>query len=120
MNDKDLLAKVERGEGLTVEEVVRFQQLVKPVKHTYGKYGALAKQFLEEHRIGELLAMTDVPAFLHGIDRQADEMYEYLYEKLSKSERFKRTGDFLTDLRRQTELQHEIEQEILNELIYSL
>ena len=41
ISDKQLLAKVEVDEGLTLEEVKRYQQLVKPVKQVYGKYGTL-------------------------------------------------------------------------------
>ncbi len=32
MTDKELLQKVENGEGLTVPEIKRYQQLVKPQK----------------------------------------------------------------------------------------
>ena len=41
MNDQEILAKAERNEGLTVEEIKRYQELVKPQKHVYGKYGSL-------------------------------------------------------------------------------
>ena len=56
--------------------------------------------------------------YLHGIDRQADELFDMMYEKLSKSDEFKRTGDYLTDVRRQNELRQRIEEEILSELVY--
>jgi hypothetical protein len=59
-----------------------------------------------------------LPEYLHNIDKQADELYMVMYEKLSASERFKRTGDFMTDLKRLTEMQHLIEEEILNEIVY--
>ena len=55
---------------------------------------------------------------LHGIDRQADELYESMYARLSKDERYKRTGDFMEDYRRQTEIKQLIEEEILSELVY--
>ena len=41
-----------------------------------------------------------------------------MYAKLSKDERYKRTGNFLEDYRRQTEIQQIIESEILSELVY--
>lgn len=37
MTDKELLAKAERNEGLTVDEIKRYQNLVKPQKHVYGR-----------------------------------------------------------------------------------
>lgn len=43
MNKAELLKKAETDEGLTVEEIIEYQKLVKPVVHTYGKYGTLAK-----------------------------------------------------------------------------
>ena len=49
---------------------------------------------------------------------RADELYETMYAKLSKDERYKRTGDFMEDYRRQTEIQKLIEEEILAELVY--
>ena len=57
MNTAEVLRKAEAGEGLTVEEVKVYQSLVKPVKHTYGKYGTLAKKYLEEHNPAKLWAM---------------------------------------------------------------
>ena len=45
-------------------------------------------------------------------------MFDTMYEKLSKSDEFKRTGDYLTDVRRQNELRQRIEEEILSELVY--
>lgn len=53
------------------------------------------------------------------MDKQAEEMYKVLYEKLSLSPLYKRTGEFMEDYRRLTALQHAIEQEILSELIYT-
>jgi len=41
-----------------------------------------------------------------------------MYAKLSKDERYQRTGNFMEDYRRQTELQRLIEEEILSELVY--
>lgn len=59
-----------------------------------------------------------MPEYLHGIDEQAANMYDTLYEKLSKSEQFKRTGVFMKDLQIETEKKRIIEEEILNELVY--
>ena len=116
MNAQEIIAKADRGEGLTEEEIKVYRQAVKPVKHTYGKYGTLKRQYLEERGIDWTIA--DLPEYLHGIDRQADELFDTMYEKLSKSDEFKRTGDYLTDVRRQSELRQRIEEEILSELVY--
>lgn len=119
LSDKELLEKAESDEGLTVEEIMRYQELVKPVVHTYGKYGTLAKIYLEEHNPAKYWGLVgNVPKYLHGIDEQAADMYDTLYEKLSKSEQFKRTGEFMKDLQLETEKKRIIEQEILNELVY--
>ena len=103
---------------LTVEEVIRYQQLVKPVKHVYGKYGTLALKYLEEHNVGKYWAIVNLPEYLHGIDRQAEEMYDSMYARLSKDEQYSRTGDFMEDYRRRTEINRLIEQEILSEIVY--
>lgn len=87
-------------------------------KQVYGKYGTLAKKYLEEHAVGKLWTIENLPEYLHGIDRQADELYETMYKKLNEDERYKRTGDFMEDYRRQTAIQKLIEEEILNELVY--
>ena len=118
MNAKQIIAKADRGEGLTAEEVAVYQQIVKPVKHVYGKYGTLALKYLEEHNVGKYWAIENLPEYLLGIDKQADELYESMYARLSKDERYKRTGDFMEDYRRQTEIQRFIEEEILSELVY--
>ncbi len=49
MTDKELLAKAETSEGLTVYEIKRYHQLVKPQKHVYGKYGTLKRKYLEDN-----------------------------------------------------------------------
>lgn len=41
-----------------------------------------------------------------------------MYEKLKKDERFRRTGNFLEDVRRENAVKSIIEEEILSELIY--
>lgn len=116
MNDEAILMKAERNEGLTVEEIKRYQELVKPVKQVYGKYGILKKKYLEEQGIDWTIA--DLPTYLHNVDKQATEMQEILTEKLSKSEQYKRTGDFMEDYRRLTAMQKAIEEEILSEIVY--
>lgn len=111
MTDKELLAKAETSKGLTVDEIKRYHQLVKPQKHVYGKYGTLKRKYLE----GKGLDWTieNLPEYLHGVDKQAKEMYNVLYAKLSLSPLYKRTGEFMEAL------QHAIEEEILSELIYT-
>ena len=117
ISDKQLLAKGEADEGLTVEEVKRYQQLVKPVRQVYGKYGTLKRKYLED--IGLDWTIANLPEYLHGVDKQAENMYNVLYSKLSQNPLFKRTGEFMEDYRRLTALQHAIEEEILTELIYT-
>ena len=85
----------------------------------YGKYGTLALNHMEEHNVGKLWAIENLSEYLHGVDRQADELYESMHAHLSKDERYRRTGDFMEDYRRQTEIQRLIEEEILNELVYA-
>ena len=48
MNKAKVMRKVEAGEGLTVAEIKVYKKAVKPKKHVYGKYGTLAKQYLED------------------------------------------------------------------------
>ena len=118
MNIQEIIAKADRGEGLTAEEVKIYQAAVKREKQTYGKYGTLALKYLEEHNVGKYWAIENLPEYLHGIDWQANELYESMYEKLMKNERYKRTGNFMEDYRRQTKVQKLIEEEILSELVY--
>ena len=117
MNDKELLKKVENDDDLTVDEVKRYYQITKPKKQVYGKYGTLKRKYLEN--IGLDWMIANLPEYLHGVDKQAEDMYNVLYAKLSNSEQYKRTGNFMEDYRRLTALQHAIEEEILNELIYT-
>lgn len=116
MNAAKVIAKAERGEGLTVEEIKVYHANVKPIKQVYGKYGTLKRKYLEEKGIDWTIA--DLPTYLHNVDKQADELYNDMYARLMCNEKYKRTGDFLEDLRRQTEVQHLIEEEILNEIVY--
>ena len=109
MNKAKVVQKAEAGEGLTVEEIKVYQKAVKPEKHIYG---TLAKQYLEDKGIDWTIAK--LPEYLHGVDKAADEMYE----KFSKEERFKKSADFMENLKRETEMQRLIEEEILNEIVY--
>lgn len=117
LNDKRLLEKVNLGKGLTVDEIKRYHQLVKPQKHVYGKYGTLKRKYLEAKGLDWMIA--DLPTYLHSVDKQAEDMYNVLYAKLSLSPQYKRTSEFMEDYRRLTALQHAIEEEILNEIIYT-
>lgn len=116
MNVEAVIKKAESDEGLTVKEIKVYQKAVKPVKHVYGKYGTLAKRYLEDKGINWTIA--NLPEYLHGVDRAADELYETMYEKFSKEERFKKSADFIENLKRETEMQRLIEEEILNEIVY--
>ncbi len=116
MNVEAVIKKAESDEGLTVKEIKVYQKAVKPVKHVYGKYGTLAKRYLEDKGIDWTIA--NLPEYLHGVDRAADELYETMYEKFSKEERFKKSADFIENLKRETEMQRLIEEEILNEIVY--
>ena len=53
MNKAKVMRKAEAGEGLTVAEIKVYQKAVKPEKHVYGKYGTLAKQYLEDNGIDD-------------------------------------------------------------------
>lgn len=116
MNVEAVIKKAESNEGLTVKEIKVYQRVVNPVKHVYGKYGTLAKQYLEDKGLD--WTITNLPEYLHGVDKAADELYETMYEKFSKEERFKKSGDFMENLKRETEMQRLIEEEILNEIVY--
>ena len=116
MNKAKVMRKAEAGEGLTVAEIKVYQKEVKPRKQIYGKYGTLAKQYLEDKGIDWTIA--NLPEYLHGVDKAADEMYETLYEKISKEDQFRMSDDFMENLKRQTEMQRLIEEEILNEIVY--
>ncbi len=115
---EQVIFKVKRGEGLTVEEFKIYQKAVKPEKHVYGKYGTLKKKYLEDKGVDWTIA--DLPTYLHGVDEQASELYDTMFAKLVKDERYKRTGEFLEDYRRQSEIQRIIQEEILNEIVYTV
>lgn len=117
ITDRQLLAKVEANEGLTVDEIKRYQKLVKPQKHVYGKWGTLKRKYLEDKGID--WTIENLPEYLHGVDSQAEDMYNVLNAKLSQNPLYKQTGEFMEDYRSLTALQHAIEEEILSELIYT-
>ena len=64
MNAQEIIAKADRGEGLTEEEIKVYRAAVKPQKHLYGKYGSLAKKYLEEHNVGKFWAIENLPEYL--------------------------------------------------------
>ena len=57
MNKAKVMRKAEAGEGLTVAEIKVYQKTVKPEKQVYGKYGTLAKLYLEDN-----VALIDEPS----------------------------------------------------------
>ena len=119
MNVEEIIKKAEANEGLTVEEVKIYQQAVKPKKHVYGKYGTLAKQYIEKHNFGKLLSLTgQLPEYLHGVDKAAEELYDVMWDKLSKSEQYRPTGNYLEDVKRINAMKQVIEEEILSEIVY--
>lgn len=119
MTDKQLIEKVESGVAITREEFNEYKKLVKPKVQVYGKYGTIALRYMEEHQFGKFLSLAgELPDYLHNLDKQADDLYDVLYNKLSNSEEYKRTGDYLYDVRRIGAMQKVIEEEILNTLVY--
>lgn len=119
MKVSEVLEKANREEGLTVEEIKIYNANVKEKKHVYGKYGTLAKQYIEEHNFGKLLSLAgQLPEYLHGVDKAAEALYDVLWDKLSKSEKYCRTGNYLEDVKRINAMKQVIEEEILNEIVY--
>ena len=88
-------------------------------KQVYGKYGTLAKKYLEEHNPVKYWALgKELPEYLHGVDKEAEDLYDTMYEKLSRKEEYKRTGKYLEDVRRINAMKQMIEEEILNEIVF--
>ena len=116
MNKAKVMRKAEAGEGLTVAEIKVYQKTVKPEKHVYGKYGTLAKKYLEDSGIDWTIA--DLPEYLHGVDKAAETLYDDMWNKLSGCEQYRRTGDYLVDVKRINAIEKIIEEEILNEIVY--
>ena len=116
MNKAKVVQKAEAGEGLTVAEIKVYQKAVKSEKQVYGKYGTLAKRYLEDKGIDWTIA--NLPEYLHGVDKAAEALYDVLWDKLSKSEKYCRTGNYLEDVKRINAMKQVIEEEILNEIVY--
>ena len=70
MNKAKVVQKAEEGKGLTVAEIKVYQKSVKPERHVYGKYGTLAKQYLENNGIDWTIA--NLPEYMHGVYNRAD------------------------------------------------
>ena len=88
-------------------------------KQVYGKYGTLAKKYLEEHEPAKYWALgKDLPEYLHGIDCRAEDLFEPMYGRLCVMDEYKKTGDFLSDVRKENEMRQRIEEEILSEIVY--
>lgn len=119
MNKQEILRKAEANEEMTVAEIRAYQKMVKPEKQVYGKYGTLAKHYIEEHNFGKLLSLAGhLPEYLHGVDRRANELYDDMYARLSQREEYKKTGNYLEDVRRANAMKEVIEEAILNQIVY--
>ena len=116
MNRAEVMRKARNDEGMTVAEIRAYRKTVKPVPQVYGEWGMLKLKYLQDNGVDWTIA--NLSEYLHGIDKQAECLYETLYAKLSASAQYKKTGDFLKDLQIETELRGRIDEEILNELIY--
>lgn len=119
MKAEEILEKAAADEEMTVEEIMQYRAIVKPKVQTYGKYGTLAKEYLEKHNPSKLWALAgDLPEYLHNIDKQADELYNVMYERLSQDEKYRKTGDYLTDLQKETTIRQIIDETILSQVVY--
>ena len=116
MKAEEILEKAAADEEITVEEIMQYREIVKPKVQTYG---TLAKEYLEKHNPAKLWALAgDLPEYLHNIDKQADELYNVMYERLSQDEKYRKTGDYLTDLQKETTIRQIIEETILSQVVY--
>ena len=59
-----------------------------------------------------------MPEYLHGVDKAAEELYDVMWDKLSKSEQYRPTGNYLKDVKRINAMKQVIEEEILSEIVY--
>ena len=119
MKAEKILEKAAADEEMTVEEIMQYREIVKPKVQTYGKYGTLAKEYLEKHNPSKLWALAgDLPEYLHNIDKQADDLYNVMYERLSQDEKYRKTGDYLTDLQKETTIRQIIDETILRQVVY--
>ena len=48
--------------------------------------------------------IADLPTYLHGIDKAAEQIWEVMREKLLKRPEYKKTGDFMHDVKIETEI----------------
>ena len=81
MNKQRILQKAEANEEMTVAEIRVYQKMVKPQKHVYGKYGSMAKQYLEEHNTGTDKDISICQQVLNNIstyDREAGNLLQSL------------------------------------------
>ena len=102
------------------EEIIGYQKGSKIKKEVFGKYGILAKEYLENHNYGKYIALSNsLIEYLHNIDFEADKMYSTMYNNLSTKKEYRKTGNYVTDLLRENEVKMIIENRILNELVYS-
>lgn len=119
MKAEKILKKAAADEEMTVEEIMQYREIVKPKVHAYGKYGTLAKEYLENHNPAKLWALAgDLPEYLHNIDKQADDLYNVTYERLSQDEKYRKTGEYLADLQKETTIRQIIEETILSQVVY--
>lgn len=119
MKAEEILKKAAADEEMTVEEIMQYREIVKPKVQTYGKYGTLAKEYLEKHNPSKLWALAgDLPEYLHNIDKQADDLYNVMYERLSQDEKYRKTGDYFTDLQKETIIRQIIDETILSQVVY--
>lgn len=119
MKAEEILEKAAADEEMTVEEIMQYREIVKPKVHTYGRYGTLAKEYLENHNPAKLWALAgDLPEYLHNIDKQADDLYNVMYERLSQDEKYRKTGEYLANLQKETTIRQIIEETILSQVVY--
>ena len=116
MKATEVIRKANSDEGLTVEEIKIYNANVKQQKHVYGKYGMLAKKYLEDKGIDWTIA--DLPGYLYGVDKAAETLYDDMWNKLSGCDQYRRTGKYLEDVKRINTIEQVIEEEILNEIVY--
>ena len=53
-----------------------------------------------------------------SIQKAAEELYDVMWDKLSKSEEYRHTGNYLEDVKRINAMKQVIEEEILSEIVY--
>ena len=66
----------------------------------------------------ELEETGHINAYGKLIDEKAAEIFEIMRPKLAKLPQYKMTGDYITDLQKNNEIKHIIEEQIYAELIY--